>query len=430
MKRFTPTLAGFLTVLGIVSLWPFSGGEDVANARENILRGERTDFWGGFSQLFYSSFTVDEPTWHIMLGLIHAVIVLLGTLISLKTLELSVRKGKVQLLLLSIHFIATIYVLNLSRDATQLAFAWLGTSLILNAIHKNSFKNINITLGIFLLVIGFAFRPWLTIGFVPFLLTLLYLSKKQTAPAQKYLSLLIPAVLLTVGPLILDLGSKRIMNLKDSYPEQQVMILDLASVSCLSPEKSSQLFAIESLKPISTSPTLNRERLCGQFYPQSWASLTFYSNPDDPVLRMIAVGESSTYKQIRNSWIDLITDQPIQYLQVKIFQVSQLFFAGDSFTLWPSGFAGLPLIPYELTKALRIFSFLPILLLFSWITFSSRIQIDPRVRRAILSTYVIAIGIVTIAFIGDNQRYISWLAMLLLFAYINAPRNLGKVRNS
>ncbi|NCV45087.1 MAG: hypothetical protein EBW15_09960, partial [Actinobacteria bacterium] len=66
----------------------------------------------------------------------------------------------------------------------------------------------------------------------------------------------------------------------------------------------------------------------------------------------------------------------------------------------------------------------------SWITFSSRIQIDPRVRRAILSTYVIAIGIVTIAFIGDNQRYISWLAMLLLFAYINAPRNLGKVRNS
>ena len=204
----------------------------------------------------------------------------------------------------------------------------------------------------------------------------------------------------------------------------------MASLACLSPEKSSQLFAIESLKPISTSPTLNRERLCGQFYPQSWASLTFYSNPDDPVLRMIAVGESSTYKQIRDSWIDLITDQPIQYLQVKIFQVSQLFFAGDSFTLLPSGFAGLPLIPYELTKALRIFSFLPILLLFSWITFSSRIQIDPRVRRAILSTYVIAIGIVTIAFIGDNQRYISWLAMLLLFAYINAPRNLGKVRNS
>jgi hypothetical protein len=417
-------------MLGILSLWPFSGGEDVANARENILRGERTDFWGGFSQLFYSSLRMDEPIWHIVLGLFHAILILLGTLIALKSLELALRKKKSFFLLLSIHYFATIYVLNLSRDATLLAFTWLGTSMILITFYKTTFKNINVNLGIFLIVIGFAFRPWLAIAFVPFLLTLLYLARKPTANSRSYLFLLIPAVLLTVGPLTLDLGSKRIMDLKESYPEQQVMILDLASLTCLSPEKSAQSFALESLQPISTSPFLNRERLCGQYYPQSWASLTFYSNPDDPALRMIPVGESSTYKQIRKSWIELITGKPIQYLQVKIFQVSQLFFAGDSFTLLPSSFADIQLIPYELAKAFRIFSFLPVLLLFSWITFSSRIQIDPRVRRAILSTYVIAIGIVTVAFIGDNQRYISWLAMLLLFAYINAPRNLAKVRKS
>ena len=430
MKRFPPTLAVFLTLLGILSLWPFSGGEDVANARENILRGERTDFWGGFSQLFYSSLKMNEPIWHIMLGLIHAILILLGTLIALKSLELTIRMKRVLFLLLTIHFFATIYVLNLSRDATLLAFAWLGISLIMNPLAQGSFKNTRVYLGISLLILGLAFRPWLAVAFIPLLSTMFYLTGKASKKPKSISVLLLSSILLSAGPLVLDQGSRKILNLKDSYPEQQVMILDMASLACLSPEKSSQLFAIESLKPISTSPTLNRERLCGQFYPQSWASLTFYSNPDDPVLRMIAVGESSTYKQIRDSWIDLITDQPIQYLQVKIFQVSQLFFAGDSFTLWPSGFAGLPLIPYELTKALRIFSFLPILLLFSWITFSSRIQIDPRVRRAILSTYVIAIGIVTIAFIGDNQRYISWLAMLLLFAYINAPRNLGKVRNS
>jgi hypothetical protein len=145
---------------------------------------------------------------------------------------------------------------------------------------------------------------------------------------------------------------------------------------------------------------------------------------------MIATEEQETYREVRSSWISLITSRPAQYIQVKTFQVSQLFLAGDSVRFFPSSLREIPLMPYELTKALRIFSFLPILLLFAGFAISSRIQIDLRVRWALFSTYLIAISIVTVAFIGDNQRYISWLAMLLLFAYINAPRNLAKVRNS
>jgi len=205
------------------------------------------------------------------------------------------------------------------------------------------------------------------------------------------------------------------------------MILDLASIVCLSPDKDSQMKAIDALLPISRGAVLDGERLCGQFYPKSWASMTFYSNPEDPASRMIGVGDSATYAAIRDSWINLISFKPIQYFQIKIFQVSQLFFAGDSVELVPSSVKQALLIPYELLKALRILSFLPIILLFSWFTFARRFAAVDYFRKAILITYLLSIGVVTIAFIGDNQRYISWLALILSLCYLSAPRNKEKL---
>jgi hypothetical protein len=426
MERLAPTFASFLSIIGIASLWPFSGGEDVANARENILLGEKTDFWGGFAQFFYSAFKMEEPIWHVSLGITHACFILIGTIISLRTLNLTERSKSYFYFLFTLHYFATIYVLHLSRDGTLLAFAWLGVSLIFNTLCSKTFRSAKLTIAIIFVIVGLSFRPWLAISFTPLIIVVLYRSGKLTPNRSRILVLIISFFALVTGPLILDLGSKKLMNLKDSYPEQQVMILDMASLACLSPDKSTQNSALSALQPISTSTYLDRTRLCGQFYPQSWASLVFYSNPNDPAIRMITTNESNTYKSIRNSWIDLITSKPTQYLQIKIFQVSQLFLAGDSSKKFPTNLREFLLLYYEIAKALRIFSFLPILLLFSWLTFSARIQIDLRVRYAILSTYLLAIGTVTVAFVGDNQRYISWLAMLLLFAFLSAPRQLQR----
>jgi len=94
--------------------------------------------------------------------------------------------------------------------------------------------------------------------------------------------------------------------------------------------------------------------------------------------------------------------------------------------LVPSSVKQALLIPYELLKALRILSFLPIILLFSWLTFARRFEVVNYFRRAILVTYLLSIGVVTIAFIGDNQRYISWLALILSLCYLSAPRNKEK----
>ena len=419
--------ASFLTIVAIVSLWPFSGAEDVSNARDNILIGDRTDFWGGFSQFFYSTFGLSAPIWHITLGLFHSSLVWVGTILTINTLSFSKRERFTFTLLLSIHFLATIFVLNLSRDSSILAFAWIAISLLFRFFSERNLSLLGLILGLFFLMIGLSFRPWLAIGLSPLILGLFYFSVKFRNSWIKYLVLFFVLFFISLGPLILDLSSKRLMNLKASFPEQQVMILDIASLVCLSPEKSVQSVALATLKPISNSSELSRERLCGQFYPQNWGSPIFYSQPSDPALHIIEVNDFETYKTIRNSWLKLIWKTPIQYIQIKIFQISQLFLAGDSINFSLKSFRDIPLIPYEILKALRVFSLLPFLLLLYWLTFSRKIQIDLRIRFLIYLAYILTIIIVAIAFIGDNQRYISWLAMLILFTYLNAPEKLTKV---
>jgi hypothetical protein len=423
-RDYPKTFATFGTLLGIFSLWPFSGGEDVANARENILNGEKSDFWGGFSQLFYSAFGMRSPTWSIALGLTHALIILFGTIVVIRTLRPLEKSKYFFHLLFIIHFLATTFVLNLSRDGSLLAFSWLGTALVFRSAYSVRAQFLSFTTGVLFFIIGLAFRPWLAVAFVPLLLAVLLLSKKVGSGPRKFITLLLTSILISIGPLSLDFGIKKLMNLQKSYPEQQVIILDLASVACLSPVQTSQDLALNALEPVSKLPNLSRQMLCGSFYPQSWGPLVFYS--ENAPLRLIKVNEESTYKAIRSAWLELIITQPQQYLQIKVFQFTQLFFAGDSIQLIPEQLRQFPLIPYEALKALRLFSFLPIFLLFSWITFSSRHSINQFLCRSIYLSYLIAISLVTIAFTGDNQRYIAWLALLHSFAFIISPHKLSK----
>jgi hypothetical protein len=110
----------------------------------------------------------------------------------------------------------------------------------------------------------------------------------------------------------------------------------------------------------------------------------------------------------------------MDYLQIKVFQFGQLFLAGDSIRINPDTFKQFFLLPYESIKALRLLAFAPALLLISWLTLSSRFKAEVRIRRSLLITYILSIGIVTVAFIRGNQRHISWLAILILFSFINA----------
>jgi hypothetical protein len=311
--------------------------------------------------------------------------------------------------------------LHLSRDATLLAFAWLGISLIFRPLKLNYSKFPIFFFGITIVILGLSFRPWLALAFAPLTLAVIYRYCRIEKVFKRSFIITISISLLATCPLILDISSKNILSLRNSYPEQQVMMLDIASLACLSSDQYIHRESINALEPISKFPNLNRERLCGSYYPQSWGPLVFYS--DNAPLRLIAVEDQKTYQSIRNSWLELIINYPQQYVQIKISQLSQLFLAGDSTKLVIEKFNQALLIPYELVKALRLFSFLPIFLLFSWMTFSSRVQISRAFRLAIYLSYLLTIGLVTVAFAGDNQRYISWAAILFLFTYLISPKS-------
>ena len=74
MKSFG--LSFFVVTIAFLSRYPFSGAEDIANARENLLAGQRTDFWGSFSPWFFSQIASDN--WEILYGLLFASILVIS----------------------------------------------------------------------------------------------------------------------------------------------------------------------------------------------------------------------------------------------------------------------------------------------------------------------------------------------------------------
>jgi hypothetical protein len=313
------------------------------------------------------------------------------------------------------------FSLSLSRDGSLLAFLWIGFALIFTSRSNSILSYIKFGSGLLLIVIGLSFRPWLSLAFIPIFLAIIKNLGTNTYRLSASWKKYILSLLILIGPLLLDTSAKKLMNLQNSFPEQQVIIHDLASISCMSANKSTQNAAIAALRPISPDPSLSREQLCGQFYPQNWASVVFYSNPEKPAISIINATQGETYRLVRDSWLSVILSNPTEYMQIKMIQLSQLFLAGESaIPLFdqPRRFFSLP---YELFKNLRLFSLLPGLLLFSFITFSCRDKETFVFSFSALSSYVTASLLIVVAFIGDNQRYISWLAIIISYTYLLRP---------
>jgi len=197
----------FITISCIISLWPFSGAEDVANARQNILVGDRTDFWGGFSQFFYSAFQVEAPIWHITLGLVHATLIYLGTVITIWKFRSIASPRRVPLLLF-LHYVATIFTLHLSRDASLLAFLWVGVALLFTSIKSTRFFYLLFSLGLTLVVVGLSFRPWLGIAFLPLIFTCLNFKGSSSSRFSFSQTMALASIFLVLGPFSLNSGLK------------------------------------------------------------------------------------------------------------------------------------------------------------------------------------------------------------------------------
>jgi hypothetical protein len=404
-------------VVAFVANFPFASGEDVTNARMNFQSPQRNDFWGGFAPFFYSlipnsfldSNTIYAVFYLALIGLgsfsIHRYLVIDEAIYAL------VRN----VLLLLLTLITALFTLQFSRDGTLLAFVWAGIGLFLLGSSKRK-KNILLPISMILFVIGMSFRPWLGLSSIPLSLFLLArLNKFQKISPQKIMICFLGILAVAVAPVLLDRTTAKISKMEESYPQQQVMIMDASALACLSASASTSNEALRVLSAISNFNNLSTSNLCSYFYPQSWASVVFYqrSGPDgiNP-LRMINPAEQKLYDMFSHNWIRLMLKYPKDYVQTKLMLSSQLLFAGDSRGNYSNFIQNLLLTPLSILRDLRLFSVVPfssLLIIFTRFRRESKLRIE---TLAIQSFYLVGVFSIALAFIGDNQRYLIPICLL------------------
>jgi hypothetical protein len=320
-----------------------------------------------------------------------------------------------------------LFALSFSRDGALISFTWFGIGgFLLSTYQPDSYcSNILKAISCLSLVIGFCFRPWLAFSLV----VLIFLLRRFGSPTKKLsLSLNLAIVIsLLFAPLIIDQLSKKIQSLESSFPEQQVMIMDASSMACLSASRQVSREAIEVLNYLPNSKDVNRKELCGEWFPQNWASTVFYGNSTEGHLNplsMIPSNDFINYAKFRSSWLNLLGSNIPEYMQIKILLGSQFLLAGDSLNINVDSFKGMLLLPLELLKAFRLFSILPVLCLLLWLALRSRsnetTNRDKVATVNILTAFYLSFSLMSvISFIGDNQRYLfSGSIIVILFYFL------------
>ena len=419
----------FVLSASFIANFPFSGGEDVINASENFDSPSRNDFWGGFAPFFYSLIPSTLLSTDTTYALIYLLLIGSGSwgINAFLQNENSNNQLSKSYLLLILTLIASLFSLQFSRDGTMLAFVWSSIGLFL-FFHSQGFR-VLLLFPVTLYVIGIAFRPWFGIVTIP--LSIFIIRKlrliSSVSISRVFLSLL-SLLLMILAPAILDRASVKALDMKSSYPQQQVMIMDASALACLSAKSSTVDSAIATLSIISNETNLTKATLCSFFYPQSWASVVSYnvtkSQSQNPI-RMIEPSNEELYSSFLKKWLSLVAMNPAQYLQTKIMLSSQLLLAGDSRVTEDQFHKKLLLSPLTILRDLRLFSVLPFLLLILLSTWFWRKSLSKVEASAILMFYLFGVTSVAISFIGDNQRYlipISIVTGLLTLVQSRAKR--------
>ena len=420
MKSFR--LSFLIVAVAFLSRYPFLGAEDIANARENLLTGQRTDFWGSFSPWFFSQ--IPSNKWEIYYGLLFASI-LVVSLALIFAFSLARATSRISIaVLVTLSYFTSLFIFSFSRDGALLVFLMLAIGTLISSYARGGkLRYLFFSISLTSVIIAFAFRPWLSICAPFLLLSILSVSRGHFKLGKASIAML--SITLIVSPLFLDQFFHYKMKLVPSYPQQQVMIMDAASIACLSADETDSKRALSVLQPLSDSKPLKKNVLCSQFYPQNWGSVVFYGARDGEAtaIKMIDPGQSFKYSNFQKDWVSLISSRIPSYVQTKLMLGSQFLLAGESPRFRPVTWKSILQSPLEISKMLRLYSVLPVLLLIFFLLLRSKPH--SWYREFLLSVsafYFIFIAISIIAFIGDNQRYI--LPASIMVYLLTVLRNL------
>jgi hypothetical protein len=205
-------------------------------------------------------------------------------------------------------------------------------------------------------------------------------------------------------------------DLRKVHPELQVITMDAASFACYSNDSGSQAEGMEILSKINNKE-VNRAQVCANYRPNTWQSIAYWelsekdanglgieNLTDKTQINKIAIQtnmQKSNYNSVRNQWIQTLLSEPKAYFQIKLSQFVQVMVAGDS--------VGFRIV--SLTNDLNPISLVKAIFLSPYDLIISLHLIAPIV---VLFFPLIWCAATTIAFIGDNGRYVYAACLLFL----------------
>ena len=412
-------------------------GEDIVNARENFLVGKKTDFWGGISTLVYSQIPSFGIRWQIWLALGQIILTSAG-------LRIILSRHSKSFLIRSLKFVviysSLLFGSQMTRDGLLFSILTFGFGIL---ILESSKKSTRFTLASasLIIIIALSFRPWLSIAVTP--LVIFFLIERKINVRL----IAIVALCISIFPLLLDLGASKALKLQKSYPQQQVMMMDLAATHCYSTNEKSVNRSKEGLS-LFTSNSDYLDMICKIYRPDTWESLTpaGHASSQLPVTDfwLIGMGDSKRYKILQNTWLKTIFLDPVSYIQNKIIFVGKVMVGSDSrqFSLNDANSSLEKLeatykLPYEIAITLHLFSIFGCCLLLLLKPFG--LLLRERNGKLVLNSLTISIyfslGLWTflsvIAYIGSNGRYtysITLLSLNLYLSHLFKEENLSYVK--
>ncbi len=434
-KSALVSLAGlFIFLIQIPSYY----GEDIVNARKNLLIGSKTDFWGGVSTLIYGNIPDLVVRWQIWLALFQVLI----TTLSLIALFNDRKFGRFrQFIEWSLIYISLVFASQMTRDGMM--FSILLSSFALLKISRNSkYSRTLLLCGLASLVVGMSFRPWLSLAAIPVAFAVISFSGWNLKIFQS----IFISIGLVVTPLLIEQSAATALELNESYPQQQVMIMDAAATYCFTNNYQTSLKAREILL-LFTSDQSFPDRACQFFRTDTWLSLTNSGTASSQNLKsdfwLIPAGNETKYSKLQNDWLQLVIKDPISYLQNKSVFFTKLAIASDSRLLSISRaettqekISGVVRAPYELLIGLHFFSVaVTVILLFcipAWRLFKRKTNalILEKFTLSVLSSILLWTLLSSIAYIGSNGRYTYTITIIALVLLVSCQPRLIHLRKT
>lgn len=316
----------------ILAFSVFPGKSALEGDQRNIDDiSEKTDNWGFLTAYLYGEWPSLHGNWRMSLILFQLVLSVCGFI--LLTIECKPKTLTSTFAYFTLFFVLSMFSIQLWRDATLFSFSIFSLGLIDFSLRKRfKLKLLLNSTGWTILVFACMLKPVLSIALIPILLWLFWQSSKGNF-RKTLLILIIPLIMLSIFPGILDKSLSRIAEMQAVYPEQQPIILDLAMNYCWGQSESIRNASKETLMEF-VRPNYPVESVCAATNPFRWDDL--HQDPknwkfSNPVIRITGQKQDAEIRKLFSDWIQVIVQNPVDWIQVRLLFVGPVLFMSNSF---------------------------------------------------------------------------------------------------